>query len=65
MSEMGFYSLPTEKLHKKTKKSRLKNFLAGDLGSFYRNLTDKVDNFLGSDLYERITNDANIPPGDL
>ena len=65
MSEMGFYSLPTEKLHKKTKKSRLKNFLAGDLGSFYRNLTDNVDNFLGSDLYERITNDANIPPEDL
>ena len=26
MSEMGFYSLPTGKIHKETKKSRLKIF---------------------------------------
>ena len=47
MSEMGFYSLPTGKLHKKTKKSRLKNFPADYVGSFYRNLADNVDNFFG------------------
>ena len=50
MSEMGFYSLPTGKLHKKkTKKSRLKNFPGGCVGSFYRNLADNADNFIGSD----------------
>ena len=27
---------------------------------FYRNLADNVDNFLGSDFYGRIANDANI-----
>ena len=32
MSEMGFYSSPIEKLNKKTKKSRLKNFPAGYVG---------------------------------
>ena len=49
MSEMGFYSLPTGKLHKKTKKSRLKNFPTGYVDSFYRNFTNNVDNFLGSE----------------
>ena len=34
MSEVGFYLLPTGKLHKKAKKSRLKNFPAGYVGSF-------------------------------
>ena len=45
MSESGFYSLPTEKVHKKPKQSWLKNFPAGYVGSFYRNLADNVDNF--------------------
>ena len=49
MSEMSFYSLPTGKLHKKNKNSRLKNFPAGYVGSFYRNLADDVENFIGSD----------------
>ena len=49
MSEMGFYLLPTGKFLKKNKKSRLKNFPAGYVGSFYRNLADNVDNFIGSD----------------
>ena len=65
MSEMGFYSLPTGKLHKKTKKSRLKNFPVDYVGSFYRNLADNVDNFLGSDFYGRIGNDSNIPTKDV
>ena len=34
MPEMGFYSLPNGKLHKKTKMVRLKNFPAGYVGSF-------------------------------
>ena len=62
---MGFCSLPTGKLHKKTKKSRLKNFSAGYAGSFYRNLADNVDNFLGSDFSGRIANDSDIPSKDV
>ena len=58
MSEIGLYSLPTGKLHKKIKKSRLKNFSAGYVGNFYRNV---ADNFLGSDFFEKIASDANIP----
>ena len=61
MSETGFYSLPTGNLHKKPKQSRLKNFPAGYVGSFYRNLADNVDNFLGSDFYGQIANNVNIP----
>ena len=60
MSEMGFYSLPTGKLTKKTKKKKLKNFPAGYVGSFYRNLANNVDTFIGSDFYSRIANDSNI-----
>ena len=62
MSEMGFYLLPTGKLHKKTKKSRLKNIPASYVGSFYWNLADNVDNFLGSDFYGKSASNANIPP---
>ena len=65
MSEMGFYSLPTGKLHKKTKKGRLKNFSAGYVGSFYRYLADNVNNFIGSDFYGRIANDSNVPSEDV
>ena len=32
---MGFYSLHTDKLTKKTKNKKLKNFPAGYVGSFY------------------------------
>ena len=65
MPETGFYSLHTGKLHKKPKQSRLKSFPAGYVGSFYRNLADNVDNFLGSHFYGRIANDANIPSEDI
>ena len=65
MFEIGFYLLPTGKLHKKTKKSRLKNLPAGYVGSFYRNLADDNDNFLGFDFYERIANDSNVPSEDV
>ena len=46
---MSFYSLPTGKLYKKKEKRTLKNFPAGYIGRFYRNLVDSVNNFLGSD----------------
>ena len=47
MSDSGFYLLPTSKLYKKKKK--LKNFPADYVGSFYRKLAEKVDDFVGSD----------------
>ena len=33
--------------------------------SFYRNLADNVDNFLGSDFYGKFASDANIPPKEV
>ena len=65
MSESGFYLLPTNKLYKIEKTFQIKNFLAEYVGSFYRNLSDNVDNFLGSDFYSRITADADIPKEDV
>ena len=65
MPETGFYSLPTGKLHKEAKQSRLKNFPAGYVASFYRNLADNVDNFLGSDFYGIIANDIKILSEDI
>ena len=44
---------------------KLKNFPAGYVGIFYRNLADNVDNFLGSDFYEKIAIDTNIPIEDV
>ena len=61
MSDSGFYLLPTNKLYKKEDTRLLKNFPAGYVESFYRNLADNVDNFIGSDSYSRITADADIP----
>ena len=61
MSETGFYLLPTNKLYKEEKTKRLKNFPAGYIGSFYRNLADNVDNFVGSDFYSQITKDSDLP----
>ena len=58
MSESGFYLLPTNKLYKLY-------FLAGYIGNFYRNLSDNVDNFLGSDFYSRITANADTPKEDV
>ena len=65
MSESGFYLLPTNKLYKKQDTRHLQNFPGGCVSSFYRNLSDNVDNFLGSDFYSRITADADIPNEDV
>ena len=63
MSDTGFFLLPTNKLHKKEKTQKLKNFPAGYVGSFYRNLADRIDT--SSDFYTNIANDANIPKEDV
>ena len=65
MSDSGFYLLPTGKLYQKRETSRLKNFPAGYVGNYYRNLADNVDNFLSSEFYGRITNDADISSEDV
>ena len=65
MSESGFYLLPTNKLYKKEKTERLKNFLAGYVGKFYRNLADNVDSFTGSDFYSRKAAGADLPREDV
>ena len=46
-------------------KKKLKNFPAGYIGKFYRNLADNVDKFVGSDVYDQIINDADIPSEDV
>ena len=61
---MSFISLPTGKLLKKPEKIKIKNFPAAYVVRFYRNLADNVDNFLGSDFYGRIGNNATIPSED-
>ena len=63
MSDTGFFLLPTNKLYKKEDTRKLKNFLAGYVGSFYRNLADRIDT--DSDFYWGIANDANIPNEDV
>ena len=65
MSDPDFHLLPRNKLYKKEKTNRLKNFPAGYMGSFYGNLADNVDNFVGSDLYSRIATDSDIPTEDV
>ena len=63
MSESDFYLLPTNKLYKKENTRQLKNFPAGYVGSFYRNLADNVEN--SSDFYSRITANADISREDV
>ena len=63
MSDSGFFLLPTNKLYKKENTKRLKDFPAGYVGSFYRNLADNIDTT--SDFYSRIAADADIPKEDV
>ena len=65
MWDNGFYLLPTNKLAKKEILKRFKNFPAGYVGKFYRNLADNIDNFLGSDLFSQMSKDYDIPNEDL
>ena len=63
MSDFGFFLLPTNKLYKKENTKKLKNFPAGYVGSFYRNLADSI--YTNSDFYSRIAADADIPKEDI
>ena len=63
MSDFGFFLLPTNKLYKKENTKKLKNFPAGYVGSFYRNLADSINT--NSDFYSRIAADADIPKEDV
>ena len=65
MSETSFYLLPTNKLYKEEKTKRFKNFPAGYIGSFYRNLAENVDNFVGSDFYSQIAKGSDLPEDDV
>ena len=55
--------LVSNKLYKKENTRKLKNFPAGYVGSFYRNLVDSIDTSSG--FYSRIADDANIPKEDV
>ena len=61
----GFTSLPTGKLYKKTETKKLKNFPAGYVERFYRDLANNVDSVVISDFYGRIANVADIPSDDI
>ena len=62
---MIFISLPTGKLYQKLEKRRLKNFPTGYVGSFYVNLADNINNFVGSDFYGKIARDTGIHSQDV
>ena len=64
MTNTGFYLLPTNKLYKKENTERLKNFPAGYVGNFYRNLNDRVDN-VQSNFLSVISADTNIRKNDV
>ena len=64
MTNTGFYLLPTNKLYKKENTKSLKNFPAGYVGNFYRNLNDRVDN-VQSNFLSAISADTNIPKDDV
>ena len=63
MSDTVFFLLPRNKLYKKENTKKLKNFPAGYVGHFYRNLADCVDT--NNDFFANISNDTNIPKEDV
>ena len=63
MFDFVFFLLPTNKLYKKEYTKKLKNFPAGYVGSFYRNLADSINT--NSDFYPQIAADADIPKEDI
>ena len=50
-------------MYEKEDTKKLKNFPAGYVGSFYRNLADSINT--NSDFYSRIAADADIPKEDV
>ena len=63
MSDSVFFLLLTNKLYEKENTKKLKNFPAGYVGSFYRNLADNIST--NSHFYFQIAADADIPKGDI
>ena len=63
MSDSGFFLLPTNKLYKAENTKKLKDFPAGYVEGFYRNLADNIETT--SDFYSRIAADADIPKEDV
>ena len=64
MSDTGFYLLPTNKLFKIEDTKKLKNFRAGYVENFFRNLAHKVDN-VQSNFLSAISGDKDIPEDDI
>ena len=62
---MSFISLPTGKLHKKTKTKKLNNFPIGYVRKFYINLAQDTGSSVNQDFYGKIANDAEIPSEDV
>ena len=62
MSDFGFCCQQINCIKKENTK-KLKNFPAGYVGSFYRNLADSINT--NSDFYSRIAADADIPKEDV
>ena len=60
-----FLFVANEQTLQENKNKQKKNFPAGYVGSFYRNLGDNVNNFVGSDFYSRIAADSDIPKEDV
>ena len=60
-----FLFVANEQTLQENKNKKIKNFPAGYVGSFYRNLGDNVNNFVGSDFYSRIAADSDIPKEDV
>ena len=61
----GSISLPTGKLYKKTETKKPKNFPAGYVGTFYRDLANNVDSAVTSGFYGRIANDPDTSSDDI
>ena len=63
MSDSVFFLLLANKLHEKENTKKLKNFPAGYVGSFYRNLADNINT--NSHFYLQIAADGDIPKDDV
>ena len=62
MSEMGFYSLRTGKVTKKTKKKKeIEKFPYWLCWKFLSKLANSIDTFMCSDFYDRIANILVFP----
>ena len=63
MSDSVFFLLLTNKLYEKENTKKLKNFPAGYVGSFYRNLADKINT--NSHFHFQIAADGDIPKDEV